>query len=95
MILVVHRINDGLISKPRASGDDPSHAHPGAPVAHVNPARAGMILLGILPLLSLPRKPRASGDDPRVSKTPVSITGKPRASGDDPKSVLVNYGATK
>ena len=34
----------------------------------VNPARAGMILLGLMACLLLTGKPRASGDDPQPSE---------------------------
>ena len=50
--------------KPRASGDDPALAGLDTPLVHVNPARAGMILVVLRALERPIRKPRASGDDP-------------------------------
>ena len=54
-------------SKPRASGDDPGGVERVPQQLGVNPARAGMILVGTEEGAWPGRKPRASGDDPRAA----------------------------
>ena len=53
-----------LISKPRASGDDPGEWDAVGQRYEVNPARAGMIPNRSNRPRTCARKPRASGDDP-------------------------------
>ena len=56
---------DVILSKPRASGDDPLEIRKTIPICEVNPARAGMIRRPSRPTIPRARKPRASGDDPQ------------------------------
>ena len=61
-------------SKPRASGDDPCCVSALQILAHVNPARAGMIPIENKTGRPEPGKPRASGDDPdTVSRDPGAV----------------------
>ena len=53
-----------LMSKPRASGDDPDMYIRAEYGTSVNPARAGMIHVPGATDSALNSKPRASGDDP-------------------------------
>ena len=53
-----------ILSKPRASGDDPRPPVVSQTAPEVNPARAGMILLPAFGRAKSEGKPRASGDDP-------------------------------
>ena len=49
---------------PRESGDDPPSPHTPQPPKTVFPARAGMILVLVFPVLGSMSIPRESGDDP-------------------------------
>ena len=57
---------DIRVSKPRASGDDPTKGAPPKLMVGVNPARAGMIRADARTRVYGAGKPRASGDDPGV-----------------------------
>ena len=66
--MILHRFNNAYTfgSKPRASGDDPTGGIIRRRTLLVNPARAGMILMGNSSRKPRSRKPRASGDDPNA-----------------------------
>ena len=56
-------------SKPRACGDDPDIIIDNSNGGQVNPARAGMILTGVIVTGVIVCKPRACGDDPSADGT--------------------------
>ena len=75
MILVANVLLLPQPGKPRASGDDPDATANALSTAAVNPARAGMILLGGELALTGGRKPRASGDDPAYPAIKAVVDG--------------------